>query len=94
MRCGRDVKTVASLTLFFPMYNERETISRMTSKALDVLETLVTDYEVIIVDDASHDGSERIADELARQHPQVRTVHHHRNLEHPRPFLTWPFHHG
>ncbi|HEY71927.1 MAG: glycosyltransferase family 2 protein [Chloroflexi bacterium] len=74
------MKIVTSLTLFFPMYNERETVARMTSKALDVLETLTADYEVIIVDDASHDGSEQIADELARQHPQVRVIHHPQNL--------------
>ncbi len=74
------METVTSLTLFFPMYNEKETVARMTNKALGVLETLVTDYEVIIVDDASHDGSEQIADELARQHPRVRVVHHPQNL--------------
>lgn len=74
------METVTSLTLFFPMYNERETVARMTGKAIDVLGTLTADYEVIIVDDASRDGSEQIADELALQHPQVRVIHHPQNL--------------
>ncbi|HET91511.1 MAG TPA: glycosyltransferase family 2 protein [Chloroflexi bacterium] len=69
-----------SLSLFFPMYNEKEAVERMVSKAMAVLEGLVEDYEVIIVDDASSDGSERIAAELARQYPPVRVVRHPRNL--------------
>ena len=70
---------VASLTLFFPMHNEKETVERMVSKALQVLDTLADDYEVVVVDDASHDGSEWIADELARRHRQVRVVRHNQN---------------
>jgi glycosyltransferase involved in cell wall biosynthesis len=62
------------------MYNEKETVTGMTTKALSVLRSLTDDYEIIIIDDASCDGSERIADELAHQHPQVRVVHHPRNL--------------
>jgi glycosyltransferase involved in cell wall biosynthesis len=75
-------KTTAhmGLTLFFPMYNEKETVERMVYKALSTLETMVDDYEIVIVDDASYDGSEEIADELARQHPQVRVVRHPRNM--------------
>ncbi|MFQ6101593.1 MAG: glycosyltransferase family 2 protein [Anaerolineae bacterium] len=72
--------TTQSLTLFFPMYNEKETVERMVNKALNVLETLADGYEVIIVDDASTDGSERIAGQLARRYPQVRVVRHPRNL--------------
>jgi len=69
-----------SLSIFFPMYNERETVERVVDKAIQVLKTLVDDYEVVIVDDASRDGSGQIADELARQSPQVRVVRHPRNL--------------
>jgi len=52
----------------------------MVGKALSVLRTLADDYEVMIVDDAIIDGSDRIADELARQHPRVRVIRHHRNM--------------
>ena len=71
---------VEELSLFFPMYNEKDTVERMVGKAISVLETLAKEYEVIIVDDASTDGSEQIADALARQHSQVRLVRHPRNL--------------
>jgi len=69
-----------SLAIFFPMYNEKETVERIVGKALQVLATWADDYEVVIVDDASRDGSGQIADELARQSPQVRVVRHPRNL--------------
>jgi glycosyltransferase involved in cell wall biosynthesis len=69
-----------SLAIFFPMYNEKETVERIVGKALQVLATWVDDYEVVIVDDASRDGSGQIADELARQSPHVRVVRHPRNL--------------
>jgi len=69
-----------SLAIFFPMYNEKETVERLVGKATQVLETLVDDYEVVIVDDASRDGSGQIADELARHSMRVRVVRHPQNL--------------
>jgi glycosyltransferase involved in cell wall biosynthesis len=74
----RDVEGGISLVL--PMYNERVTIGRVVAKALDVLGDLTPDYEVLIVDDASSDGSERIAGELAQRYARVRTLRQPRNL--------------
>jgi len=62
------------------MYNEKATVERMVLKALDVLNALAEDYEVLVVDDGSSDGSERMADELANRYPHVRVLHHPRNL--------------
>jgi glycosyltransferase involved in cell wall biosynthesis len=67
---------VSSLSVFFPVYNDEATVRQVTEKALRVCTEIADDYEVIIVDDGSPDASGRIADELARQHPQVRAVHH------------------
>lgn len=68
-----------SLSVFLPMYNEKETVERMVRKALDVLGSLVDDYEMLIVDDASTDGSERIAQELVRENPCLRVIRHEQN---------------
>jgi glycosyltransferase involved in cell wall biosynthesis len=70
-----------SLTIFFPMWNEEATIERAVAAAFEAGDDLVRrrevgEYEVLIVDDASTDGTGAIADKLAGQHANVRVVHH------------------
>jgi glycosyltransferase involved in cell wall biosynthesis len=71
---------MVSISVFFPCYNEQENVGRTVEKALDVLEKLNADFEVIIVDDGSSDDTGRIADEIAGRDGRVRVVHHRRNL--------------
>jgi len=68
------------ISLFFPVYRDEATVARVTRKALGVLRDLASEYEVIIVDDGSPDKAGAIADDLARSHPEVRVIHHERNL--------------
>ncbi|MHC4666753.1 MAG: glycosyltransferase family 2 protein [Planctomycetota bacterium] len=71
---------VASISVFFPCYNEQDNVARTTEQALSVLEELKADYEVIIVDDGSSDDTGRIADEIAGRNSRVKVVHHPTNL--------------
>jgi len=71
--------TLISITVFFPCYNERDNVARVTERALGVLERIGADYEIIIVDDGSSDGTGQVADELAGGHDAVRVIHHDRN---------------
>src|SRR5215470_2767519 len=71
----------ASLSIFFPAYNDGGTIASMVIRAVKVAGELTRDFEVIIVDDGSADGTAGIADELARTYPQVRAVHHPMNRD-------------
>ena len=73
-----------SLTIFFPMWNEQETIERAVTAAFGVGDELVRTgelgaYDVLIIDDASTDRTGAIADELAASHDNVRVVHHPQN---------------
>jgi glycosyltransferase involved in cell wall biosynthesis len=68
------------ISLFFPVYRDEATVARVTTKALTVLADLASEYEVIIVDDNSPDNAGAIADQLTRTHPEVRAIHHERNL--------------
>jgi len=68
-----------SISAFFPCYNDAATLAKVVEKALSVLSGISDDFEVIIVDDGSRDGSGIIADELAARHPEVRVVHHEKN---------------
>lgn len=60
-------------------YNEAATVRETVHEITGVLEQLPGDHEVIIVDDGSVDGTEHIADELARALPIVRVIHHGTN---------------
>jgi len=72
--------TAEGVSLFFPVYKDESTTPIMIDKAVRFLGSLGGDHEVIVIDDASPDRSGTIADELARQHPSVRVIHHPRNL--------------
>jgi glycosyltransferase involved in cell wall biosynthesis len=70
-----------TLTIFFPMWNEEEYIGRAIDAAREACEALVvqeeiSDYELLIIDDASNDATPEIADEMARSDRHVRVVHH------------------
>jgi glycosyltransferase involved in cell wall biosynthesis len=69
-----------SVSLFFPVYKDERTVGIVTQKARLLLASLGCPYEIVIVDDGSPDRSGAIADELARAHPEVRVVHHPKNM--------------
>jgi glycosyltransferase involved in cell wall biosynthesis len=69
----------ASLSVFFPAYNDSGTIASMVIRADASAAELTPDYEVIVVNDGSADATAAIADELARKYPRVRVVHHATN---------------
>jgi glycosyltransferase involved in cell wall biosynthesis len=69
------------LSVFFPAYNDSGTIASMVIRVVKAASELTPDFEVIVVDDGSADGTAEIADELARTYPQVRAVHHTRNRD-------------
>ena len=69
-----------SISVFLPCYNEQDNIARVVQQALAVLEKLKADFEIIIVDDGSSDGTAQIADELAGQNDKIKVLHHRTNL--------------
>lgn len=65
-----------TVSAFFPAHNEVDNIGPLTEKTVRVLSETVDDYEVLIIDDGSTDGTRERADELARALPKVRAIHH------------------
>jgi glycosyltransferase involved in cell wall biosynthesis len=73
--------SATSLTLFFPFYNDQNTIRYLTEKAIEVVEDAgIGDYEIVLVNDGSRDDTGKTADSLQKEHPGiVRAVHHRTN---------------
>jgi glycosyltransferase involved in cell wall biosynthesis len=67
---------IKSLSVIYPMYNERENIPTAVLEALRVGYQITPELEIVIVDDASTDGCGAIAEQLALDHPEVKVLHH------------------
>jgi glycosyltransferase involved in cell wall biosynthesis len=68
-----------SLSVFLPAHNEAGNIERVVNEWCAELPRVTDDWEVIIVDDGSRDGTGAIADRLSAADPRVRVVHHEVN---------------
>ena len=71
---GETGTQAGGLSVFFPAYNDAGTIASLVIKALQAARGLTNNYEVIVVNDGSADGTADILDELARTYAEVRIV--------------------
>ncbi len=70
-----------SISVVYPVFNEEENIEHAVHFAEAVLTDITSDYEILIVNDASTDRSAEIAEALAGSNPCVKVFHHERNLK-------------
>lgn len=68
-----------SLSVVIPAYNEKSTIEKVVTEALVHLKKLKVDYEVVLVNDGSIDGTDKIIEKIARKNKRVRVIHHKKN---------------
>jgi dolichol-phosphate mannosyltransferase len=69
---------VPSAWLILPTYNEAQNLEAMVEAALPQLSRGGQAATILVVDDASPDGTGAIADRLAEQNPAVRVLHRER----------------
>ena len=67
------------ISAFFPAFNEEANVPTMVERLREVLPSVSDDYEIIVVNDGSHDRTAEVADALAAADPHVRVVHHPQN---------------
>lgn len=72
--------TKNNISFFFPVYNDASSIRGITERAVELFSVIADNYEIVIVNDASPDNSGLIADEMAKIYPEVRVIHHSKNL--------------
>ncbi len=63
------------LSVVMPVYNEIKTLEEVVGR----VRAVPIDKEIILVNDGSVDGSDKLIDRLAAELPEVRAFHHDRN---------------
>ena len=69
-------KPLSSLSIFFPVYRDENTVEPLTKACLKIGHELTDDLEILIIDDHSPDKAGEIAERLARENTEVRVIHH------------------
>lgn len=60
--------------LIIPTLNEANNIQTVLLRACDALATIKHDWEILVVDDGSRDGTDRLVQDYADRQPRVRLV--------------------
>ncbi|HZE89846.1 MAG TPA: glycosyltransferase family 2 protein [Verrucomicrobiae bacterium] len=67
------------LSVVLPAFNEEENILATVEAVRSAVEKLTGNFEILVVDDGSHDRTGAIADALSREDRRVRVIHHSEN---------------
>lgn len=67
------------LSLVLPAHNEAANIEAVVGRIMSTLPELLSDFEVLIVDDGSQDGTGPIIDRIADENVRVQAIHHEVN---------------
>lgn len=70
------------ISIVVPVFNERETLPELYRQLTGQMAATRHDYEIVLVDDGSRDGSTGMIRELAERDPRVRGLRLSRNFGH------------
>ncbi len=77
---GRPEAEAVDLSVVMPVYNEQAALPEVLEEAAAALRGAPFRYEIVLVDDASTDGSAEILEAFQRRHPDtVRVIRHRAN---------------
>lgn len=79
MTSGQQKPTISVVA---PVYDEEVLLPEFYRRVVSAMEPLGVPFEIVLVNDGSHDSSGAIMDELHAQDPRVKVVHFSRNFGH------------
>jgi glycosyltransferase involved in cell wall biosynthesis len=68
-----------AITVLMPAFNEAPNLVEIVPRTLQVLQSLAPLYEVVVIDDGSHDDTAGAMAELGTRHPELRLLRLRRN---------------
>lgn len=63
-----------SISFVFPMFNETKNIGQTINRASELAKELTDDYEIVVVDDASTDGSAEAVETIALRDDHIKNI--------------------
>lgn len=67
------------LILIIPCYNEAKRLPQGFPGVYEALQRVVADFEIVLVNDGSSDGTKQIIEDIQKQYPHVRSISYKRN---------------
>src|SRR4029453_3358032 len=68
------------VSVFLPAFNEVKNLEGALADIVWAADGVLAEYEVLVVNDGSTDGTRELADRLAHENPRVRALHQPRNM--------------
>lgn len=68
------------ISVIIPMYNETAVLEKSIYKIISMMEIAIFDYEIILIDDCSSDGTIELAKKIAANQPKVKFFAHKKNM--------------
>lgn len=78
-RLASSTMKVPELSVFFPAYNEESNIVPTVEKALKILPTVATKWEILVINDGSRDKTGKVIEALSKKHKGVTAIQHEVN---------------
>lgn len=86
------MKKLASLSVFFPAYNEEANIAKTVTTALKIVPQIAKKWEIIVVNDGSTDRTGVIVEKLVKKEKRIRMITHTPNRGYGAAFKSGLYH--